>query len=167
MKVTKSVVDKLPVPLIKEIGKSTQKRYYNDNLKDFGVRITSGGTKAFFLEKLINNKLSRITLGRYPELTVEMARKEAQKLLGQIAMDFDPFAEKQTSKIRDITLSNVFNDYIDVRKSLKTSTLRDYKQIINKAFPTWRNKPLLSITKDKIAKHHKKLGSEHGEAYAI
>ncbi|MDX2346683.1 MAG: integrase family protein [Legionella sp.] len=166
MKITKSMIDKLPVPLIKEIGKSTQKRYYDDNLKGFGVRITSGGTKAFFLEKLIKNKLSRITLGRYPELTVEMARKEAQKLLGQIAMGFDPAAEKQTAKIREITLNTVFNDYIVVRKSLKPSTLRDYKQIINKAFPSWRTKPLLSITKDKIAKQHKKLGTEHGEAYA-
>jgi hypothetical protein len=37
------------------------------------------------IKKLVNRKLRRITLGRYPELTVEMARKEAQKVLGKIA----------------------------------------------------------------------------------
>lgn len=67
-------------------------------MKGFGVRVTSGGTKAFFVEKLIKNKLSRITLGRYPELTVEIARKEAQKLLGQIATGIDPIAEKRAEK---------------------------------------------------------------------
>ncbi|KTD41823.1 phage related integrase [Legionella parisiensis] len=39
-------------------------------------------------------------------------------------------------------------------------------QVINKAFHTWKNKPILSITKDKISKQHEKLGNEHGEAYA-
>ncbi|MGQ3888609.1 tyrosine-type recombinase/integrase [Legionella sp. CNM-1927-20] len=166
MKITKSVVDKLPIPLSTQNGKSAQKRYYDDNMKGFGVRVTSGGTKAFFVEKIIKNKLSRITLGRYPELTVEMARKEAQKLLGQIAMGFDPVAQKKTSKMREITLQEVFNDYLQARKSLKQSTLINYKQILTKGFSSWMNKPLISITKDKIAKHHQKLGDAHGEAYA-
>tara|TARA_R110002126_G_scaffold273866_1_gene418516 strand:- start:39538 stop:40794 length:1257 start_codon:yes stop_codon:yes gene_type:complete len=166
MKITKSTVIKLSIPCITEVGKTTQKRYYDDVLKGFGVRVTSGGTKAFFIEKLIKTKLSRITLGRYPELTVEMARKEAQKMLGKIAMGIDPVAEKQTEKMRELTLNAVFNDYIHVRKSLKASTLTNYKQIINKAFLNWGNKPLLSITKDSVARHHKKLGQLHGEAYA-
>lgn len=166
MKITKSVVDKLLTPAIAQTGKTAQKRYYDDAMKGFGVRVTSGGTKAFFVEKLVKKKLCRITLGRYPELTVEMARKEAQKLLGQIAMGIDPVAEKQTAKIRDVTLNDVFRDYIQVRKSLKPTTLTNYKQILTKAFSNWGNKPLISITKDKIAKHHEKLGNAHGEAYA-
>jgi integrase len=34
------------------------------------------------------------------------------------------------------------------------------------AFPDWLNKPLLNISKDKVAKRHTNLGEEHGEAYA-
>lgn len=68
MKITKSVVDKLSIPPSAQAGKTGQKRYYDDAIKGFGVRVTSGGTKAFFIEKLIKNKLCRITLGRYPEL---------------------------------------------------------------------------------------------------
>lgn len=166
MKITKLFVDKLEIPSSNESGKTAQKRYYDETIKGFGVRVTSGGTKAFFLEKLIKNKLSRITLGRYPELTVELARKEAQKLLGQIAMGFDPIAQKQTAKMREVTLKEVFQDYLKVRKSLKQSTLTNYQQIITKAFVNWLNKPLVSITKDKVAKHHQQLGEAHGEAYA-
>ncbi|WP_131795553.1 tyrosine-type recombinase/integrase [Fluoribacter gormanii] len=166
MKITKSAVDKLPLPVSTTQGRTAQKRYYDDAMKGFGVRVTSGGTKAFFVEKLIKNKLSRITLGRYPEITVEMARKEAQKLLGQIATGMDPLAEKRAEKMRQITLNDVFNDYIQVRKSLKHNTLYNYKKVLATGFAGWVNKPLLGITKDSVAKHHKKLGKEHGEAYA-
>ena len=34
------------------------------------------------------------------------------------------------------------------------------------AFPDWQNKPLLSITKDKIVNRHTVLGEERGQAYA-
>lgn len=166
MKITKLAVDKLDIPLSDKPGKTAQKRYYDDTLKGFGVRVTSGGTKAFFVEKLIKRKLCRITLGRYPELTVEMAKNEAKKLLGQIAMGIDPVAEKRTAQMREVTLNDVFNDYLQVRKSLKQTTITNYKQILNKAFSNWGDKPLISITKDKIAKQHEKLGNAHGEAYA-
>ncbi|EHL30759.1 hypothetical protein LDG_7245 [Legionella drancourtii LLAP12] len=32
-------------------GKTAQKRYYDDNLKGFSIRVTSAGAKAFFVEK--------------------------------------------------------------------------------------------------------------------
>ncbi len=166
MKITKSVVDKLPIPVAETPGKTAQKRYYDDNMKGFGVRVTSGGTKAFFVEKLIKKKLCRITLGRYPELTVEMARKEVQKLLGQIAIGIDPVAEKRAEKMREVTLNEVFNDYIQVRKSLKHNTLYNYKRVLSTAFAGWGDKSCLTITKDKVARHHEKLGKENGEAYA-
>lgn len=166
MKITKSAVEKLPIPISETAGRTAQKRYYDDAMKGFGVRVTSGGTKAFFVEKLIKNKLSRITVGRYPELTVEMARKEAQKLLGQIATGMDPVAEKRAEKMREMSLNDVFNDYIQVRKSLKHNTLYNYKKVIATAFAEWGDKAFLAITKDKVAKHHKKLGKDRGEAYA-
>lgn len=64
-------------------------------MKGFAVRITSTGAKSFILEKRIDGKVKRVTLGRYPELTVEQARKEAHKLLGHIATGRNPFAEKE------------------------------------------------------------------------
>ncbi|HCE5421670.1 TPA: integrase family protein [Legionella pneumophila] len=166
MRINKTNIENLPIPKIIKDGQSAQKKYYDDNLKGFGVRVTSGGTKAFFVEKLINKKLSRITIGRYPEISPDMARKKATELLGQIAMGKDPVAEKRAESIRAITLNEVFNEYLKTRKTLKPKTISNYSHIINKAFTSWKNKPILSITKDRIAKHHEKLGNEHGEAYA-
>lgn len=162
MRLTKTVIDNIQAPQDRN-----QTFYRDDSLKGFAVRITSSGIKSFVIEKLINGKVRRITLGRYGELTVEQARKEAQKLLGKIATGIDPIAEKQVAKAQSITLSEAFQDYSVIRKaSLKLKTLASYESVLNGAFADWKNKPLLAITKDKIQKRHALLGEEHGEAYA-
>lgn len=161
MKITKTTVDKLNPPADK-----AQEFFRDDLLKGFAVRITASGVKSFVVEKLIDRKVRRITLGRYGELTVEQARKEAQKLLGKIATGIDPIAEKQEAKVRAVTLLEVFNDFLKTRKGLKPVTIYGYKRVVNLAFADWQDKPLLSITKDKIAKRHAQLGKESGEAYA-
>ena len=68
MKITNLVVDKLDIPLSDKPGKTAQKRYYDDTIKGFGVRVTSGGTKAFFVEKLI--KFSETNYDRVIKLNV-------------------------------------------------------------------------------------------------
>lgn len=166
MKLTKLAVDKLTPPPSVSSGKTAQIRFYDVAMKGFGLRVTSGGTKAFFVEKLVDSKLRRITIGHYPALTVEQARKEAQKLLGKIAMGIDPVAEKKLAKTQAITLAEVFQDYLKARKELKAKTLYDYERIMNVALVDWQNKPLLSITKDKIAKRHTMLGENNGNSYA-
>lgn len=165
MKLTKLEVERLPIPSSAGSGRTAQKRYYDTILKGFGVRVTSGGTKAFFIEKLVKNKLRRITLGRYPALTVEMARKEAHKVLGKIATGIDPIAERKEANAKSVTLKQVFIDYLNARKSLKPTTLFDYRRIMKEAFSDWEHKPLLDITKDMVAKRHRKLG-EKSEARA-
>jgi len=163
--ITKKLVDNLRLPPKITEGRTEQKRYYDRKLKGFGIRVTSGGTKAFFIEKLIGNKLRRITIGHYPELTVEMARKEAQKLLGKIATGINPSAEKKEAKTKAITLKQTFEDYLRARKALKPTTILDYKRVLNQVVPDWMKLQLLSITKDMIAKRHQQYG-QRSEARA-
>jgi len=59
MKISKSVVDTLPIPA---------KGYaliWDSELKGFGVRVTDKGIKSFILQRRINGKDCRMTLGRY------------------------------------------------------------------------------------------------------
>ena len=107
-----------------------------------------------------------MTVGRYGEMIVEQARREAQKLLGKIATGIDPREEKQAIHLQSLTLAEVFQDYTKARKGLKAQTLYGYQNVLNRAFAAWKDKPLLSLTKDKIAQLHTRLGEENGEAYA-
>jgi integrase len=161
MKLTKSAIDKLVAPKDRD-----QSFFRDDQLKGFAIRITTSGVKSFIVEKLVSGKVKRMTLGRYGELTVEQARKEAQKLLGKIATGIDPIAEKQSKKVSAVTLLQVFHDYLNARKELKPKTRYDYNNLMRVAFNEWKNKPLLSINKDKVVKYHERLGKERGTAYA-
>ena len=158
MRITKQIIDRLETPTQASEGRTAQQRFYDDKMKGFGIRVTSGGTRAFFVEKRINGRLVRMTLGHYPELTVEQARTEAQKKLSKIACGVDPIVEKKALKVRGVTLSQAFEDYLTARKSLKPSTIFDYQRAMKEAFPDWQNKPLLDITKDMVSKRHKKIG---------
>jgi integrase len=158
---TKSFVENAPAPTGKD-----QIFYRDSKLTGFALRVTSSKTKSFVVETTINNKVRRITIGKYGALTTETARKEAKKLLGDIARGKDPIAEKQATKAKQITLSEVFADYLRARKSLKPKTIYDYKRVMNVALVAWSKKALASITKDKITKIHAQLGEEHGHAYA-
>lgn len=164
--ITKKFVDNLELPSKIRDGRTEQKRYYDDKLKGFGIRTTSGGTKAFFVEKIIHKKQKRITIGHYPELTVEMARKEAHKILGKIAIGIDPIAEKKETRSKAITLKQAFEDYLRARKVLKPITVLDYQRVLNQVVPDWLNKKLLSISKDMVAKRHEQYGQTRSQAKA-
>jgi len=162
LKLTKSVVDKLPSP-----SEKSQEFYRDTALKGFALRITKNGCKSFVVEKVIDGKVKRITLGKYSNaLTVEKARTKAEIMLGKIADGVDPVAEKRKSQMQSVTLLQVFKAYIQARKSLAPKTLYDYERVVTIAFAAWSNKPLASITKDMISKKPDKMGEEHGEAYA-
>lgn len=140
--------------------------YRDDELKGFALRVTAKGVKSFVVEKNIGNKVRRITIGKCNAISAEAARKEAQKLIGEIASGGDPIARKRAIKMKATSLKQVFDDYMDTRKSLKKTTIANYNQVLSKAFSQWVDRPLVNITKDNVSNLHKKLGKENGEAYA-
>jgi integrase len=165
MKITKSFVDKVEPPKPKTEQTSTQDFYRDEAIPGFGLRITSGGAKSFIVEKRVNGRVKRMTLGRYGNLTVEQARTEAMKILGKVATGSDPIAEKRERYARSVSLQQVFNDYLKTRKDLKESTIQDYTKIMNTSFDGWLNTPIAEITKDMVEKKHRVLG-ERSEARA-
>jgi len=154
MKLTKTTVEKLPIP----DDKTRQIIYRDSKLKGFAVRVTNQGAKSFVVEKRINRKNRRITIGSYGQLTVEQARKEAMKLLGKMATGIDPVAEDRAERTKRVTLGQAFSDYLDSHRQLTKSTTDDYKRSRDGAFKDWQNKPLIEITKDLVETRHRSLG---------
>jgi integrase len=159
MRLTKSEIAKLPHPA------AGQAFYRDDTLKGLAVRVTAGGTKSFVLEKLIHRRVRRITLGRHGEISVETARKQAQKLLGQIAEGRDPVSERRKTAASATTLADVFTAYLEQR-DLKPKTTADYHRVIAVAFEDWQRKPLASITRDGVSRRFNGLRDKHGPAWA-
>ena len=152
---TQRYIDNLPLP---EKGKRTS--YFDSKINGLGVRVTCSGTKSFIVLRKHKGRPTRVTLGRYPDMTVQQARTEAQKALSKLSIGINPTDEKRDQMASDITLAEAFEDYIKARKSLKPSTVDDYRKAMKQSFSDWMNKPLASINKDKIRKRHEKRGLE-------
>jgi hypothetical protein len=54
------------------------------------LSVTAAGTKSFQVYRKINGKPERITLGKFPELTLEQARNLAAEVNAQIAAGENP-----------------------------------------------------------------------------
>lgn len=150
MKLTKTKVDNLPLPA------KGQAFYRDDIVMGFAVRVTASGVKSFVVEKRITGVVRRKTLGRYGVLTVEEARKEAQKFLGKVATGIDPIAEQREREAQRVTLGQAFEEYVTLRHGLKPGTLHDYRRSMREFFPDWLNRPLQTISKDAVAQRHAK-----------
>lgn len=158
VKITKTVIDKTPLP------PKGQLFLRDAELKGFGVRIMASGARAFIVEKRVEGKVRRMTIGKYGELTCEQARKAALKLLGQLAIGHNPIAERERERMRGLTLIEVFEDFVKQR-SLKEKTVYDYRRLIEVAFAAWRDRPFVALNKEAVLKLHRSLGTERGEAY--
>ena len=65
---------------------SGQVAYWDANLPGFGIRVSTGGTKSFVLMVGDRNSRKRITLGRYPILSLAEARVKAKEVLANITL---------------------------------------------------------------------------------
>ncbi len=156
-KFTKSYVDNLPIPATKN-GKHTQKIYREHTLTGFAVRISSTGKKTFIIDKKSQRKLYRIILGKHGVITVENARKKAQKYLGLIAEGIDPRDAQKHERVIGTTLQDAFEAMLAARKDLKERTRLDYEKIIERDFSDWAVKPLTSISSEHVTVRHTKIG---------
>jgi integrase len=158
-KLTKSLIDRTALTV------SGQKIVRDSELQGFGIRV--GVTaKTYFVEKRVDGRGVRTTIGRHGQITCEQARKRAQELLGQMTMGINPNHEQKKAKARSKTLFTVQDAYLARPKALKPRTIDQYRQVTESAFSDWLNRPLAEITNDMVLERHAMLGEEHGPAFA-
>ena len=153
---TKAALEKAAPP---EKGR---RDYYYD-LKEQGLQmaVTPGGSKSFYLYKRVEGKPERIYLGKFPDMSIENARKQAAKTKGRIASGKNPQKEKRA--IRDeMTFAALFREYMEkYSKVHKRSWAYDEREV-NKFLSHWFKRKISSITKSEVERLHAKTGKENG-----
>ncbi|ESZ51693.1 hypothetical protein X731_03655 [Mesorhizobium sp. L2C054A000] len=123
-----------------------QKTYSDDTLPGFGVRVSQGGAKTFVV--VYGPTRERITIGRFPVITLSEARTEAKRLL----------AEKTLGKNRPKTVSynEARKEFLAEAKSRnRARTHRDYSRLMRHF--AFGNTKLGDIAKQDIKKRLAKL----------
>jgi integrase len=139
-------------------------RYYDEKEKGLGLYVTSSGHKSFFIKKRIKGQPKEIILGHFPEMTVEMARKGAQKIKLEIMMGQDPTEEKGKI-VNEKTFGEAFELFIEryAKIEKKEKQIKEDERQVNKFLQRWFMRPLSSITKSEVQEMHNRIGRENGK----
>ena len=140
------MLDRLPLP---PVGKRVD--YFDTTTNHLTLRVSHVGTKAFVLYRKIDGIAERLTLGRYPTMTIDQARQMVAQLNGSIAVGNNP-AEDKRSLRQESTLGEVFKRYMfEYAKPHKKSWEID-EQRYNVHLIHWQNKKLSAIKKQHVQK---------------
>lgn len=153
---TKKMIEAIALP-------PKDKRLYLYDIKVQGLElmITHQGTKSFKVYRKLGTTPIRVSLGKYPQMTIEEARKKAHKIIADIISGKNPNAEKK--KIRsEITFGEMFSTFMErYSKPLKKSWQYDEREV-KKFLSHWFQKKSSNITKQDVQALHEKIGSESG-----
>lgn len=101
----------------------------------FGLRVTASGTKSFVFQfRSRANEQGRITIGRYPSMTVEQARKTAREHRVFVDQGGNPSRERQGTRAA-ATLRDLATYYCDVYgpgRPLKSQTIKDARSLLDR-----------------------------------
>lgn len=68
------------------------------DLPRFGLRVRENGSRVFIVQYRFNGRTRVVTISPYGVLTVDQARREARKILGEVARGHDPAAERDQKR---------------------------------------------------------------------
>ncbi|MBM5068172.1 tyrosine-type recombinase/integrase [Vibrio parahaemolyticus] len=123
------------------------------------VRIMGNGTKSwrFIYKNPENGKLSRLSLGTYPTVSIANARKKAKQYRELIAENIDPKTfliqqENERIAITKNTLYNVSNDWFQIKKESVSQDHADdiWRSLELHIFPYIKDQPIAKITAPQV-----------------
>ena len=163
IKLTKTYIDNLSETGI----------YRDSELIGFAVRVNTT-CKTYVVEKKVNGKAVRSTIGLHGNLTLAQARILAQGVLSQMAQGYNPNQIKKEKREQLIlkdkvskqqpTLGVAYDEYLKHRK-LKSRSLADYNRTIDVYLSDWKNLKLVDITRTHVQEKYALL-TENSPAQA-
>jgi len=122
---------------------------WDQQIPGFGMRVSKSGTKSFMLVYRHRGLSRRLTLGRYPVLTLAAARDAAIDALRQIRDGIDPMLEKKRARDPSFQFDAVVASYVEKHCKLhnKPSTAKESERSLNKHFVSeWGKRDIRDIT---------------------
>jgi Arm domain-containing DNA-binding protein len=117
---------------------------YDTELRGFSVRVTGAGSKTFLLTYMFDGVERRHTIGRFPALTVELARRRALELRRQVDLGQDPYDEKKRAA-REMLIPQLCERYLAEHAIKKRSGHQDARRIERFLLPKWRHRRVKDI----------------------
>lgn len=152
-----------------------QEIFWDTKQRGLGLAL-SLTTKSFVYQRDLPGGLTRrVTLGRYPEITLTQARKEAAKKHAAMLDGIDPAAERR-ARVREqqrkehetFTLRQALANHVaDMRtKHCAKRSIDTITDEVERLLAAWLDKPLVEIRRKDCIQRHRQLSEDHGPVAA-
>lgn len=122
---------------------------WDDKLPGFGVRVSASGTKSFVLMYYTAGKKKRLTLGRFPMMTLAEARRRAHEALATVAEGGEPEAKPAVADV-GVSFSSAVEMFVaqHCRRHNRASHAQETERVLRTKFVTsWGERPIRSISR--------------------
>jgi integrase len=151
----------------REDGK--RRTVYDTETPKLALLITKTSAKGFYVLKRVGPSMAWVKLGSFPDMTVEQARTEAAKILGEFATGADPAKARRAIR-GEPTFAEVFDRYLVEKKKrngthLTEKTKVNYSDVLRIYLGSIKNKKLSQITRTELKAIHAKASKKsHAQA---
>ena len=159
LKFTKTALLALTLP---EAGK--RMAVYDTEVSKLAMRITAAGSRTFYVVKRVGANMAWVKLGTFPDMTVEQARGEAQKILAEFAVGANPAAARRAIR-EEPTFTEALADML-VHKTKRDGspiterTKQDYLDTVRLHMVAIANSKLSHITRSDVKAIHAKVSKK-------
>jgi len=149
---TKAALLSLPVPTA---GRVT---YHDTKNRGLQLRVTASGVKTFSVFRRVKGgEPTRVTIGRFPDITIEQARQQAMSHTAELASGTD-IAARQRQARAVMAFEQLFAQYMERHSKLKKLTWEEDVSKYNQYLAdTLGRKRLSEVTRKHVAEIHSKI----------
>ena len=156
---TRKNIDALPSP------EKRYTQYYDTRTPALILRVYPSGVKTFYLYRRVDGRPEYISLGKYPALYPEQARRQAAKLNAEIGAGKNPAAEQRNIR-SEMTLGDLFERYLNNHAKQYKLTWRYDENMFRLYFSHWAERCISTIERREVQALHGRIGAESGEYQA-
>ena len=133
--------------------------YADTKVDGLRLRVTTTGRKSFCVVRKREGRFIRSTLGYWPDMTVDAARRKALEILQGIAVTGgNPNDARRAQERVNVTLSEALEEYIASRGDrIKETTRNQYRAVLGNYSQEWLFQPLRNISRERVQQRHKAI----------
>ncbi|MBK8116017.1 MAG: site-specific integrase [Candidatus Accumulibacter sp.] len=124
---------------------------YDTKVSKLALRVTAAGAKTFYVVKRAGTEMAWVKLGTFPEMTVEKAQAEAERILGEFATGANPAQARRAFKAEP-TLTEFFAEYGTRHGAKKLAWAADQQRFRDYLQKPLGDRKLTTITRAMVAR---------------
>jgi integrase len=152
---TKTKLLELPTP------KTGRDVYRDAKTPGLILRITPAGGMSFYFYRKVKGRPVRMLLGKFPDISVENARKACAAKSGEAALGKDIQAERRAAR-HEQTIKGLWGYWLETHAKARKRTWKEDERQYKAFLQPWANRRLSSIKKTDVSALHARIGEKNG-----